>query len=65
MNALEERRIGELAECLIQLADRLPTWLDAPPVHDLMTFEELEAAATDLWNLCREVQVKKDLTTCR
>ena len=62
---LNEQRLGELTENIVQLTEQLPTWLDTPPAEDLQTFEELENAATDLWTLWRHMQVKRDLATCR
>ena len=57
--------MGDLVERILQLTDQLPTWQEATPAKDLETFEGLDDAATTLWNLWREVQVEKDLATCR
>ena len=75
MNTQQERHMGDLADCLVQLVDLLPTWLDAPPAEDeeassqflkdLEIFGDLDDAASDLWVLWREVQVEKDLAACR
>ena len=64
MNAQQERRIGELTEDILQLADRLPWYGSGLPDNDLETIEELDSTAENLWNLWREVQVEKDLAAC-
>ncbi len=58
---LAERRMGELVAHIADLADDLPTWMDAPPKADLQTFEALQEAAENLWTLWREVQIESDL----
>ena len=61
MHAQQERRVGELVALIAELADDLPTWMDAPPAAELQTFEALQEAAENLWALWREVQTQSDL----
>ena len=61
MNTRQERCLGELAESIFQLTDKLPTMGDEFHATDLATFDELDDAAKDLWVLWREVQVERDL----
>ena len=57
--------MGDLVEEILQLTEQLPTLLGAPSEKELETFRALGDAALDLWKLWREMQVEKDLATCR
>jgi hypothetical protein len=66
MNGQQERHLGELAESFVRLTDELRFRFRVTEPEDLENIcDELYDAADDLWTVWREVQVEKDLATCR